>query len=333
MAAAYAALVSLVHTIEQIQHHPRPPVSLDENQVQSLQEKVAFLQDFLEDYSHRLSQEHGDGLMVRIADAAHAAEDVIESRIVDQILDQSTSTHGEKMSSIDHFYQDLQNEIAHMDLIKKEVIEIKGKMGLIQDQLHRDSVPAGSLSSLLPWGRSRPWLNTRQVLLELNLDIEKDEGNKKKLRQKSEKELGEILYKSLSGRRYLIIMDDMWTAEVWDNAKFFFPNNNSESRIMITTRLSYLAFQITGSYGLKMNFLDEDESWNLLCKTTFGEESNCPLELEEIGRKIAKHCKGLPLSIVVIGGLLAKSKQTRDYWEYIVENLSSIVSLETMNVV
>ncbi|KAL0319415.1 UNVERIFIED_CONTAM: putative late blight resistance proteinR1C-3 [Sesamum angustifolium] len=361
MAAAYAALVSLVHTIEQIQHHPRPPVLLDENQVQSLQEKVAFLQDFLEDYSHRLSQEHGDGLMVRIADAAHAAEDVIESRIVDQILDQSTSTHEEKMSSIDHFYQDLQNEIAHMDLIKKEVIEIKGKMGLIQDQLHRDSVPAGSLSSSTSMGKKQAMVgidgvlneimdkltgqhsssriipivgmggieySTRQVLLELNLDIEKDEGNKKKLRQKSEEELGETLYKSLSGRRYLIIMDDMWTAEVWDNVKFFFPNNNSESRIMITTRLSYLAFQITGSHGLKMNFLDEDESWNLLCKTTFGEESNCPLEVEEIGRKIAKHCKGLPLSIVVIGGLLAKSKQTRDYWDYIVENLSSIVSLE-----
>ncbi|XP_020547935.1 putative late blight resistance protein homolog R1A-10 isoform X2 [Sesamum indicum] len=390
MATAYAALVSLVHTIEQIQHHPRPPVSLDENQVQSLQEKVAFLQDFLEDYSHRLSQEHGDGLMVRIADAAHAAEDVIESRIVDQIHDQSTSTHGEKMSSIDHFYQDLQNEIAEMDLIKKEVIEIKGKMRLIQDQLHRDSLAAGSLSSstsmvqkqamvgiddvlieimdkltgqhsssriipivgmggigkttlarnvcqnplIVQYFDIRAWVtvsqeyNTRQILLELNLDIEKDEGNKKKLRQKSEEELGEIIYKSLFGRRYLIIMDDMWTAEVWDNVKFFFPNNNSESRIMITTRLSNLAFQITGSHGLRMNFLDEEESWDLLCKTVFGEESNCPHELEEIGRKIAKHCKGLPLSIVVIGGLLAKSKQTCDYWEYIVENLSSIVSLE-----
>ncbi|KAL0354516.1 UNVERIFIED_CONTAM: putative late blight resistance proteinR1B-14 [Sesamum radiatum] len=389
MAAAYAALVSLLHTIEQIQHHLRPPVWLDQNQVQSLQEKVAFLQDFLEDYSHRLSQEHGDDLMVRIADAAHAAEDVIESGIVDQILDQPTSRHGGKMSSIDHFYQDLQNEIAHMELIKKEVIEIKGKMGLIRDHLHRDSVPAGSLSSSTSMGQKqamvgiddvlneimdkltgqyssrriipivgmggigkttlarnvcqnplivqyfdiRAWVtvsqeySTRQVLLELNLDIEKDEGNKKRLRQKSE-ELGEILYKRLSGARYLIIMDDMWTAEVWDNVKFFFPNNNCESRIMITTRLSNLALQITGSHGLKMNFLDEDESWDLLCKTVFGEEGNCALELEEIGRKIAKHCKGLPLSIVVIGGLLAKSKQTRDYWEYIVENLSSIVSLE-----
>ncbi|KAL8521629.1 hypothetical protein ACS0TY_011957 [Phlomoides rotata] len=51
-------------------------------------------------------------------------------------------------------------------------------------------------------------------------------------------------------------------------------------------------------------------------KTVFGKE-DCPLELEEIGKTIAKNCKGLPLSIIVIGGLLRKSKRTRGYWEYI----------------
>ncbi|KAL0441376.1 UNVERIFIED_CONTAM: putative disease resistance protein [Sesamum radiatum] len=220
MAAAYAALVSLVHTIEQIQHHPRPPVLLDENQAQPR------------------TWRWFDGSHSRCSSCGRRCNRI---RIVDQILDQSTSTHEEKMSSIDHFYQDLQNEIAHMDLIKKEVIEIKGKMGLIQDQLHRDSVPAGSLSSSTSMGKKqamvgidgvlneimdkltgqhsssriipivgmggigkttlsrnvcenplivqyfdiRAWVtvsqeySTRQVLLELNLDIEKDEENKK----------------------------------------------------------------------------------------------------------------------------------------------------------
>ncbi|KAL0415068.1 UNVERIFIED_CONTAM: putative disease resistance RPP13-like protein 3 [Sesamum latifolium] len=149
MATAYAALVSLVQTIEQIQHHPRPPISLDKQQIQSLQEQVAFLQDFLELYSHRLTQEYEDGLVVRVADAAHAVEDVIENHIVDQILDQSTSTSGENISSIDHlFYQDLQKVIADMNLIKNEVIEIKERIGIVQDrEVHRNSVPAGSLSS------------------------------------------------------------------------------------------------------------------------------------------------------------------------------------------
>ncbi|KAL0354515.1 UNVERIFIED_CONTAM: putative late blight resistance proteinR1B-17 [Sesamum radiatum] len=391
MATAYAALVSLVQTIEQIQHHPRPPISLDKQQLQSLREQVAFLQDFLELYSHRLiTQECEDGLVIRIADAAHAAEDAIENHIVDQILDQSTSTSGETISSIDHhFYQDLQKFIADLNLIENEVIEIKERIGIVQDhELHRNSVPAGSLSSSALMGQKHAmvgvddvlndimdkltgqqsgcrivpivgmggigktalarnvyenplivqyfdtcaWVtvsqeyNTREILLELVCPERKE--SKEML---SVEELGEMLYRSLCGRRYLIVMDDMWSIEAWDEIKLFFPSNNHESRIMITTRLSNLALKISGSRGLTMNFLKENKSWDLFCKTVFGEESSCPLELEEIGKKIAKNCNGLPLSLIVIGGLLAKSEKTRDYWEYIAENLTSILNLEDNN--
>ncbi|KAL8464485.1 hypothetical protein ACS0TY_034131 [Phlomoides rotata] len=38
--AAYAALISLRHIIDQIEHHPRPPISLEIQQVESLIEKV-----------------------------------------------------------------------------------------------------------------------------------------------------------------------------------------------------------------------------------------------------------------------------------------------------
>ncbi|KAL0341860.1 UNVERIFIED_CONTAM: putative late blight resistance proteinR1A-10 [Sesamum calycinum] len=330
-------LVSLVHTIEQIQHHPRPPISLDKQQLQSLQEQVAFLQDFLELYSHRLIiQEYEGGLVIRIADAAHAAEDVIESHIVDQILDQSTSSSGENISFIhNHFYQDLQKVIADMDLIKNEVTEIKKRIAIVQDrEQNRNSVPAGSLSSSLLTGQKHAmvgvddvlndimdkltgqqsgcriipivgmggigktalarnvyenplivqyfdtcaWVtvsqeyNTREILLELVCPESKE--SKEML---SGEELGEMLYRSLCGRRYLIVMDDMWSIEAWNKIKLFFPSNNNESRIMITTRLSNLALQISGSRGLTMNFLKENKSWDLFCKTVFGEEkSSCP---------------------------------------------------------
>ncbi|KAL8464482.1 hypothetical protein ACS0TY_034128 [Phlomoides rotata] len=35
----------------------------------------------------------------------------------------------------------------------------------------------------------------------------------------TENELGEALYKYLYGRRYLIVMDDMWSIEAWDKVK------------------------------------------------------------------------------------------------------------------
>lgn len=56
----------------------------------------------------------------------------------------------------------------------------------------------------------------------------------------------------------------------------------------------------------------------------FGQE-NCSPELEIIGQQTAKNCHGLPLSIVVTGGLLSKENKTQDYWEQVAQNLKSIV--------
>ncbi|KAL8481971.1 hypothetical protein ACS0TY_028207 [Phlomoides rotata] len=53
-----------------------------------------------------------------------------------------------------------------------------------------------------------------------------------------------------------------------------FLDNKNGSRVMITTRLSNLAFDLSGSRDFQMNFLDENTSWALLCKTVFGEEAS-----------------------------------------------------------
>lgn len=46
----------------------------------------------------------------------------------------------------------------------------------------------------------------------------------------------------------------------------------------------------------------------------------CPLELESIGREIAMSCRGLPLAIVVTGGLLYKEIQIKA-WRAVAEKI------------
>ncbi|XP_075480536.1 putative late blight resistance protein homolog R1A-10 [Primulina tabacum] len=141
----------------------------------------------------------------------------------------------------------------------------------------------------------------------------------------SDDQLGEQLHKILSGMRYLIVMDDFWSIEAWDNIRAFLPDNRNGSRIMITTRLLNVARQLNSSVSFEMELLDDVQSWMLLCDKVFGKEG-CPSELEELGKDIAKKCRGLPLAIVAIGGLLAKSNKTREVWEDTMENLNSIIS-------
>ncbi|KAL8544349.1 hypothetical protein ACS0TY_004768 [Phlomoides rotata] len=167
--ASYAAVLSLFHTLNNIKNHPRPPISLDQSQVDRLTQNLTSFQDFLERYP---SQEEYD-FENRIAAAAYAAEDVIESHILDQIHDLSkistldlceclrkvmgsiknevmkimgaqTVDHRESISSM-HLRRDLERAIQEMDLIRKEVIGIiQEKMMSAQDQHINFSVSTSS---------------------------------------------------------------------------------------------------------------------------------------------------------------------------------------------
>lgn len=89
--AAYAALVSVMQTIDQIQNNPHSPISLHKNQSQSLTANLTFLQHFLEGYTPHLTYSAAaDPLQSRIAEAAYAAEDAIDSYVVDRPIYKSS---------------------------------------------------------------------------------------------------------------------------------------------------------------------------------------------------------------------------------------------------
>ncbi|XP_059654911.1 putative late blight resistance protein homolog R1A-10 [Cornus florida] len=149
---------------------------------------------------------------------------------------------------------------------------------------------------------------------------------KVKPKNMSDEELGEGLYKSLKGKKYLIIMDDIWELRAWNDIKRHFPNDNIGSRIIFTSRHVDVALALSAKPH-HLRFLNFDESWDLLRQKVF-EGGSCPQLLIEIGKKIAKKCQGLPLAIVVIAGLLAKKDKTQDWWRHVAESVSSYIVTE-----
>ncbi|XAR63695.1 hypothetical protein NMG60_11023725 [Bertholletia excelsa] len=138
--------------------------------------------------------------------------------------------------------------------------------------------------------------------------------------------LSEELRKHLQSGRYLIVMDDVWTKEAWDDLKVAFPKNNNRSRILLTSRNKEVSVHANpGSVPHHLRFLDNEKSWELLEKKVFRKEK-CPPDLENLGRIIAKECGGLPLAIVVIAGLLAKKDKTCDWWEKVAHRVNSYVA-------
>nr|AEW48209.1 disease resistance protein RGH5 [Solanum huancabambense] len=142
-------------------------------------------------------------------------------------------------------------------------------------------------------------------------------------------QLADRLQKHLKGRRYLVVIDDIWTTEAWDDIKPCFPDCINGSRILLTTRNVEVAeYASSGKPPHHMRLMKFDESWNLLHKKIFEKEGSYSPEFENIGKQIALKCGGLPLAITVIAGLLSKMGQRLDEWQRIAENVSSVVSTD-----
>ncbi|KAL8056836.1 hypothetical protein ABFX02_04G145000 [Erythranthe guttata] len=363
--AAYAALVSLLNTIDHIENHPRLSISLDKKQAKSLGEGIDFLIEFIEaGYSHGVACKEAQVLESQIASAAYAAEDVIESHIVDQI-------HAGTISLLD-----LQTVLEGMDSIKKEVMQFKEECGskelmptttstrprnyrrqeyntlvgfdeeftqlmesLVGETFDRKIISVVGIGGIgkttitkrlyeqsftAQYFEIRAWVlvsenyNLTDILLQL-LSMRRSQ-----LDSETDEELGELLYVRLMDCRYLIVLDDICCVEAWDKLKRYLPNNYKGSRIIVTTRIRNVSNHL-GFPCIELNFLDEDKSWELFCEKAFS-QADCPLELENIGREICRKCKGLPLSIVVVGGLLGRSYNTQEYTKSIAIDLLSTLN-------
>ncbi|KAJ4822967.1 hypothetical protein Tsubulata_000331 [Turnera subulata] len=138
---------------------------------------------------------------------------------------------------------------------------------------------------------------------------------------------GELLRKInqyLLGKRYLIVMDDVWSLDLswWYKIYEGLPKGNGSS-IIITTRNEEVAkrMRVTEERLHRPKFLDKDDSWLLFRKIAFaasgGECINSDFEI--VGKEIVQKCKGLPLAIKAIGGLLLYKSHYRE-WRRIADN-------------
>ncbi|PHT77842.1 hypothetical protein T459_15894 [Capsicum annuum] len=64
-----------------------------------------------------------------------------------------------------------------------------------------------------------------------------------------------------------------------------------------------------------------EESWELLEKREFGEEI-CLDELLDVGKEIVQNCKGLPLVVDLIAGVIAGLEKTKSVWIEVRNNLN-----------
>ena len=129
--------------------------------------------------------------------------------------------------------------------------------------------------------------------------------------------------KALAGKRFLIVLDDLWSDiySKWDDLRSPLFEGAPGSKILVTTRDHGVATSVGGHKNLyELKQLSEDDCWSVFQTHAFEHNNiNEHQNLETIGRSIVKKCGGLPLAAKAIGGLLRSELRERE-WERILDS-------------
>ncbi|KAL2489793.1 Disease resistance protein RPM1 [Forsythia ovata] len=142
--------------------------------------------------------------------------------------------------------------------------------------------------------------------------------------------LVETLVNFLQGKKYMIVLDDVWTSSLWRQVSVALPDNGNGSRVIITTQKEDIASYpyAVGSHVLHSQPLSKSNAWNLFCKKAFCNEPgrSCPPDLEDIARTMVEKCDGLPLAILALGGLMASKDTSEIKWKEVHDSFSWHIS-------
>ncbi|KAL3505955.1 hypothetical protein ACH5RR_031337 [Cinchona calisaya] len=140
-------------------------------------------------------------------------------------------------------------------------------------------------------------------------------------------ELVEQLVRIQKERKCLVVLDDIWSTDAWECIKVAFPIRKKRNKILLTTRNKDVATTIgPNGFHHEQRSLTDDESWELLQRKALRgrprEEDQDVRYLEDLGKKMIKFCGGLPLAVVVLGGLLATKHSSKE-WDVVYRNCKS----------
>lgn len=126
-----------------------------------------------------------------------------------------------------------------------------------------------------------------------------------------------ILLALSSSERYLIVLDNVPTPEVWRLLQEVLPITCAGA-VIITTQVREVALEAS-LRGLiyQVELLTPEESWKLFCARL----GDVPQELMQLGRDIVESCKGLPLTISETASILSREVRTADCWSKLLQEL------------
>ncbi|PIA64226.1 hypothetical protein AQUCO_00100012v1 [Aquilegia coerulea] len=250
------------------------------------------------------------GLHLIASQASHQHEDLPSRQIISSFVDPS------KIHGRDHEKAEIMSWLRSQQEAKVSVMSVVGtpgfgKTALVQLVFHQEN-DKNTFDPTMWVCVSKP-VDLQRLAKEI---IESATGKKPEV--DGLEALLRHLSDTVTGKMFMLILDDVWPKYLehwWEQLKSSLDNGAQGSKIIITTRYQKVADVVESSCIILLRELQDEDCWSLFKRIAFSRRSaNNHHNLEGIGEEIVKKCKGVPLAIKTIAGLM-QYKQTIHEWE------------------
>uniref|UniRef100_J3MUV3 Uncharacterized protein n=1 Tax=Oryza brachyantha TaxID=4533 RepID=J3MUV3_ORYBR len=212
---------------------------------------------------------------------------------------------------------DITNLVSKKDIKGRHVISVWGMGGVGKTTLVREVYQSPELSGMFD---KRAWVT---IMRPFNcshhlksLAVQFGDGNK-----------ADNLTVLLQGKKYLIVLDDVWFISEWNEIVPHLPET-AGSCVIVTTRQQSIAKHCSNKESDDIHILrmlESNHARELFTRKVFKEDNWEEKYPELVGQvePIIKKCNGLPLAIVTIGGFLANQPKSVLTWRKLNEHISA----------
>ncbi|KAJ0851169.1 putative P-loop containing nucleoside triphosphate hydrolase, leucine-rich repeat domain superfamily [Helianthus annuus] len=158
-------------------------------------------------------------------------------------------------------------------------------------------------------------VRSKEIFIALGGEVKEEHKNFNKLQ--------EALRDHLTRKRFLLVLDDVWSEsrEDWETLVSPFYTCSPGSKIIVTARKDILLKKLGyNSLYKHLESLSDDDALSLFALHALGVRNfDSHLSLKPHGEGIVKKCDGLPLALIALGTSL-KTKKDEDSWKGVLES-------------
>ncbi|CAF2055063.1 unnamed protein product [Brassica oleracea] len=140
--------------------------------------------------------------------------------------------------------------------------------------------------------------------------------------KKTEKEKKKLIGNNLGRKKFVLLLDDLWSEVDLNKIGVPRPTQENGSKIVFTTRSKEVCSDMEADDKLQIDCLPANEAWELF-RSIVGEDTlKLHQDIPRLAKQICEKCYGLPLALNVIGKAMSCKENVHE-WHYAFDVLST----------